>query len=57
MTTRLTTDVRAPHGSQETVAKLLQAAGYSTAVVGKWHLMSDPTGFDFWQILPGQGVY
>lgn len=44
-------------GSQPTVAKMLQGAGYSTAMVGKWHLGSDPTGFDYWNILPGQGVY
>lgn len=44
-------------GSQETFPKLLQAAGYQTALIGKWHLGSDPTGFDFWQILPGQGAY
>ena len=44
-------------GSQTTFPKLLQAAGYQTAVIGKWHLVSDPTGFDFWHILPGQGVY
>ncbi|MGB8170940.1 MAG: sulfatase, partial [Chthoniobacteraceae bacterium] len=44
-------------GSQMTFPKLMQAAGYQTAMIGKWHLESDPTGFDFWQILPGQGVY
>lgn len=44
-------------GSQPTVAKLLQAAGYQTGLFGKWHLISDPTGFDDWHILPGQGLY
>lgn len=44
-------------GAQETFPKLLQAAGYRTAVVGKWHLESNPTGFDNWEILPGQGDY
>jgi len=44
-------------GSQTTFAKLLQASGYQTAVIGKWHLETDPTGFDFWEVLPGQGHY
>jgi arylsulfatase A-like enzyme len=44
-------------GSQLTFPKLLQKAGYATALIGKWHLGSDPTGFDYWNILPGQGVY
>jgi arylsulfatase A-like enzyme len=44
-------------GSQVTFPKLLQAAGYQTAVIGKWHLRSDPTGFDYWDVLMGQGPY
>lgn len=44
-------------GSQQTFPKLLHEAGYQTALVGKWHLESLPTGFDFWEILPGQGDY
>lgn len=44
-------------GSQQTYPKLLQKAGYQTAVIGKWHLTSDPTGFDYWDILYGQGEY
>ena len=44
-------------GSQTTFPKLLQKAGYQTAMIGKWHLETDPTGFDYWEILYGQGVY
>ncbi len=43
--------------SQQTVARLLQLAGYQTAVIGKWHLVSNPVGFDYWNIVPGQGQY
>ncbi len=44
-------------GSQQTFPKLLQKAGYQTAMFGKWHLKSVPTGFDDWEVLPGQGRY
>jgi len=40
-----------------TMPKLLQQSGYQTAIIGKWHLHSYPTGFDYWKILPGQGLY
>ena len=48
-------------GAQDNVAKRLQADGYATGIIGKWHLghgrEADPTGFDHWCILPGQGDY
>lgn len=44
-------------GKQQTFPKLLQKAGYKTAIIGKWHLESLPTGFDHWEIIPGQGDY
>lgn len=44
-------------GSQQTAPKLLQAAGYQTAIIGKWHLKSEPTGFGHYEVLSGQGPY
>ena len=41
-------------GSQQTFPKLLRENGYQTAIVGKWHLISEPQGFDFYSILTGQ---
>ncbi|MCP5537548.1 MAG: sulfatase [Akkermansiaceae bacterium] len=43
--------------NQWTVSKALQKEGYTTAVIGKWHLKTNPVGFDYWEIFPGQGNY
>ena len=43
--------------NQQTVPKLLKKEGYQTAIVGKWHLKSTPTGFDHFEVLKGQGQY
>lgn len=43
--------------AQVTFPKLLRKGGYQTAIIGKWHLKSEPVGFDYWKVLPGQGDY
>lgn len=43
-----------------TIGSLLQAGGYYTAMIGKWHMGKNSAprpGFDFWFALPGQGQY
>jgi len=45
------------NGQQQTFPKILQKNGYQTAVIGKWHLKSTPTGFNHWEILNDQGQY
>jgi len=41
----------------DNVAKILQRSGYQTAVIGEWHLYTKPSGFDYFNVLPGQGRY
>ena len=43
--------------NQQTFPKLLQKAGYQTAIYGKSHLKGKPQGYDDWAVLPGQGLY
>jgi arylsulfatase A-like enzyme len=53
----VTTNAHEFDGSQTTFPRLLRAAGYNTALIGKWHLKSTPTGFDHYDVLIGQGPY
>jgi arylsulfatase A-like enzyme len=52
--------------SQPLLSKYMQQSGYYTGMIGKWHLggqnpyvpeAGKPAGFDYWNILPGQGAY
>ncbi len=45
------------NGDQQTFPKLLRVAGYQTAVIGKWHLATTPQGYDYYDVLKGQGPY
>jgi len=42
---------------RETLPRLMGLAGYQTAIIGKWHLTSEPGAFDYYCVLPGQGKY
>lgn len=45
------------NGEQTTLPKVLKSNGYATAIIGKWHLKTYPTGFDYWKVLDDQGMY
>ena len=41
----------------ETFPMILQDNGYQTTIIGKWHLGTEPQGFDYYEVLYGQGPY
>ncbi len=46
-----------PESGTPNIADILRRSGYQTALFGKWHLRSEPWGFDYWKVGPGQGSY
>lgn len=46
-----------PDAGVPNLADILRRSGYETALFGKWHLRSEPWGFDYWKVGPGQGLY
>ncbi len=44
-------------GNQQTFPKIMRQNGYQTAIIGKWHLGTDPQGFDYFDVMEGQGEY
>ncbi len=42
--------------AKQTLPILFRKAGYQTAMIGKWHLKTEPN-FDYYKVLPGQGKY
>ncbi|HYN82789.1 MAG TPA: sulfatase-like hydrolase/transferase [Gemmatimonadaceae bacterium] len=51
------TNTESLHPTTVTFPRLMQAGGYQTALFGKWHLKTQPVGFDRYEILAGQGPY
>ncbi|MFI3295116.1 MAG: sulfatase [Rikenellaceae bacterium] len=42
---------------KDNIAKQLKEGGYQTAIIGKWHLKTEPQGFDYYSVFHDQGDY